>query len=179
MKKLFIIVLFFLSFLVQAQEEYTDKQKDSIQFVNYQIALKPTKVAFYSAVLPGLGQAYNKKYWKVPIVYGTLGVSTYFAVRNNKKYHEYRDDFKKKQLGDPTIELSLDVLQKAQEYHKKKRDGNILLVLGVYILQIVEASVDAHLQYHNIDEQLSLTAKIIQEPLDGNPHLMASFSFSF
>jgi len=179
LKNLFLIVFIYSSFFAYAQEEYTNIQKDSIHTINYEIALKPTRVAFYSAILPGLGQAYNKKYWKLPLVYGALGTSTYFVVRNNKKYHEYRDDYKKKKLGDESIELPLDVLQKAQEYHKKKRDGNMLLVLATYILQIVEASVDAHLQYHNIDEKLSFSPTIIQDPFQGNTQLMARFSFKF
>ena len=53
--------------------------------------LAPAKAAFYSAVLPGLGQAYNKKYWKIPIVYGAMGTSIYFYISNNKKYHQYRE----------------------------------------------------------------------------------------
>ena len=164
---------------MQAQKDYSDKQKDSMNAINYKIAIKPTKVAFYSAVLPGLGQAYNKKYWKIPFVYGALATSTYFVISNNNKYHEYRNDYKKKKLGDESIELSLDILERAQEYHKKKRDGNILLTLGVYVLQIVEASVDAHLQNHNINRELSFKPKFIQEPNHKKPQLVASLSFRF
>lgn len=164
---------------MQAQEEYSDKQIDSINTINYLRAIKPTKVAFYSAVLPGLGQAYNKKYWKIPIVYAALATSSYFVISNNNKYQEFRNDYKKKKLGDDSIELSLDVLERAQEYHKKKRDGNILLTFGVYILQIVEASVDAHLQHHNINRDLSFKPKLIQEPNRDKPQLVASLSFRF
>ena len=49
--------------------------------------LTPAKAAFFSAVLPGLGQAYNKKYWKIPLVYGALGTSMYFYISNNKNCH--------------------------------------------------------------------------------------------
>jgi hypothetical protein len=48
--------------------------------------LAPSKAAFYSAILPGLGQAYNKKYWKIPLVYGAMGTSIYFYFDNNKNY---------------------------------------------------------------------------------------------
>lgn len=179
MRNLIFIAFFFFPFLLLAQEELTEKQKDSINAINYKLALKPTKVAFYSAILPGLGQAYNKKYWKIPFVYGALATSTYLVIRNNNKFHEYRNDYKKKKLGDETVELSLDVLKRAQEFHKKKRDGDILLTIGVYVLQIVEASVDAHLQSHNINRELSFKPKFIQEPNSNNPKLVASFSFRF
>lgn len=180
MKYLLLIVLISFSLAIQAQEKiYTDTQLDSINAIKYQIAIKPTKVGFYSAILPGLGQGYNKKYWKIPLVYGALATSSYFVISNNNKYHEYRNDYKKKKLGDESILLSLDVLKRAQEYHKKKRDGNILLTLGVYILQIVEASVDAHLHYHNINRDLSFKPKFIKESHAEKPQLVGSFSFQF
>jgi hypothetical protein len=61
--------------------------------------LAPSKAAFYSAVLPGLGQIYNKKYWKVPLVYGALGTTIYFYISNNNKYHAYRDAYKRRLEG--------------------------------------------------------------------------------
>jgi hypothetical protein len=61
--------------------------------------LTPAKAAFYSAILPGLGQAYNKKYWKIPLVYGAIGTSLYFYIDNNKKYHDYRDEYKRRLEG--------------------------------------------------------------------------------
>ena len=69
-----------------AKRKKTDKVvKDSIN------PLAPAKAAFYSAILPGLGQAYNKRYWKIPIVYAALGAGVYFIIDNNKKYNDYRD----------------------------------------------------------------------------------------
>lgn len=179
MRNLIFTTFFIIPFLFQAQEDLSESQKDSINTIQYKLALKPTKVAFYSAILPGLGQAYNKKYWKIPFVYGALATSTYLVVRNNNKFHEYRNDYKKKKLGDESVDLSLDVLERAQEYHKKKRDGDILLTLAVYVLQIVEASVDAHLQNHNINTDLSFTPKLIQEPNREKPQWVASLSFNF
>ena len=64
-------------------------------------ALAPSKAAFYSAILPGLGQAYNKKYWKVPLVLGAIGTSGYFYFNNNKKYNQYRTAFKLRESGRP------------------------------------------------------------------------------
>ena len=63
--------------------------------------LSPAKASFYSAVLPGLGQAYNGKYWKVPIVYAALGTGVYFYVWNNDNYNRYRDAYKLRINGKP------------------------------------------------------------------------------
>lgn len=54
----------------------------------------PHKATIYSAIIPGLGQAYNKKYWKIPVIYGLTGVLTYFAIDNNKEYVVYKDAYK-------------------------------------------------------------------------------------
>jgi hypothetical protein len=71
--------------------------KDSIKSNDID-PLTPAKAAFYSAVLPGLGQAYNKKYWKIPIVYA-IGTSLYFYLNSNKKYNQYRDAYKRRLEG--------------------------------------------------------------------------------
>lgn len=147
------------------------------------IALKPIKVSFYSAILPGLGQAYNKKYWKIPVVYAALGTSTYYYIYNNNRFKEYRTAFKLHKLGQGELSqyptLSLDVLQQAQEYHKKDRDLSMMVSVGLYFLQIIEASVDAHLQYHNIDNKLGFSPTLIQEPISGNTGLAVNVTFRF
>lgn len=70
--------------------------------------LSPAKAAFYSAVLPGLGQAYNKKYWKIPIVYVAIGTGVYFYLNNNKEYNRYRDAYKSRLAGFTNDEFYLD-----------------------------------------------------------------------
>lgn len=185
MKSLFSIAcIFCFSLVVFSQEITTEKKQDSITEISREsIAIKPIKVSFYSAILPGLGQAYNKKYWKIPIVYGALGTSTYYYIYNNNRYQEYRTAFKLHKLGQgessqyPT--LSLDVLQQAQEYHKKDRDLSMMVTIGLYFLQIIEASVDAHLQYHNIDNKLGFSPGLVQEPISGNTGLAISLTYRF
>ena len=71
--------------------------------------LAPSKAAFYSAVLPGLGQAYNKKYWKIPIVYAALGTGVYFYKMNDKQYNRYRDAYKRRLAGYQDDEFYGDV----------------------------------------------------------------------
>lgn len=87
------ILLYFLCISVSLAQDKTLTETelpeevviDSIVEVRDPInPLSPAKAAFYSAILPGLGQAYNKKYWKIPIVYAALGTGVYFYIRNNK-----------------------------------------------------------------------------------------------
>ncbi len=84
-KKIIFIVLYFNFGLYSllAQEENINKLKDTLKLESLD-PLRPAKAAFYSAVFPGLGQVYNKKYWKVPIVYGAIGVSLYYYSDSQK-----------------------------------------------------------------------------------------------
>ena len=91
---LYIFILLFLGtiFSVAQKRELKIETKDIVKSdIN---PLSPAKAAFYSAILPGLGQAYNKKYWKIPIVYGAIGAGVYFIMDNNKKHNQYRDEYK-------------------------------------------------------------------------------------
>jgi len=99
LKRLFLISLFFVTgyFHGIAQEEVTIKVQEKAQPITGPAEfdpLSPSRASFYSAILPGLGQAYNKKYWKIPIVWGALGTSTYFYIENNNNYNRARDAYK-------------------------------------------------------------------------------------
>ncbi|MFV5695053.1 DUF5683 domain-containing protein [Flavobacterium sp. LB3P122] len=121
--------------------------------------LTPAKAAFYSAILPGLGQAYNKKYWKIPLVYGAMGTSLYFYIDSNKKYHQYRDAYKRRLEGytdDNYAYLDKTRLIAGQKFYQRNRDLSALITLGFYVLNIVDANVDAALLQFNVDENLSL-----------------------
>ena len=85
---------------VFAQDKKTEVlvAKDTVQSNDID-PLTPAKAAFYSAILPGLGQAYNKKYWKIPLVYAGIGTSLYFYIDNNRKYNQYRDAYKRRLEG--------------------------------------------------------------------------------
>lgn len=116
-----------------------------------------------SASFPGLGQYYNKKYWKMPIVYGAMGTTIYFAIDNHLLYRRYLDAFYIRDDDDPTtfdefvnIYPEASQLIELQDYFRKYRDFNIILTGFVYALQIIDAHVDAHLFYYNVDDNLSL-----------------------
>ena len=143
--------------------------------------LRPSKAAFYSAILPGLGQAYNKKYWKIPLVYGAIGTSMYFYLDNNKKYHSYRDAYKKRLLGLPDEYDYLDDsrLIAAQRFYQRNRDLSLLVTIAFYVLNIVDANVDAHLAQFNVNEKLSLAPDIYQNEFTAKPNIGLTFNYKF
>lgn len=127
--------------------------------------LAPARAAFYSAVLPGLGQAYNGRYWKIPIVYAALGVGTYFYINNDNEYHRYRDAYRIRLAGGTNDEFSDENgtplisdsgLQDAQEFYQRNKEVSLLVMIGLYALNIIDANVDAHLQQFNVSENLAL-----------------------
>lgn len=121
--------------------------------------LAPAKAAFYSAVLPGLGQAYNKKYWKIPIVYGGIAAGVYFYQRNTEDYNRFRDAYKRRLAGyqdDEFQGVSDARLRDAQKTAGRNRDVSLAMAIGVYLLNILDANVDAHLLRYNLNEDLSL-----------------------
>lgn len=126
--------------------------------------LSPAKAAFYSAVIPGLGQIYNKSYWKVPLVYVAIGTPIYFYIRNSKEYDRYLTAYKRRQQGYTDDEfyldgqplLSTDGLHRGIQFYRRNKELSILIGIGMYALNVIEANVDAHLKQFNVDERLSL-----------------------
>ncbi|MDT0552505.1 DUF5683 domain-containing protein [Urechidicola vernalis] len=171
---IFSIVCFFCVHLAVAQEDELIIS-ESIQVVDEESIdpLAPSRAAFYSTILPGLGQVYNKKYWKVPIVYAALGTSIYFYIENNNQYNRYRDAFKLGENGKPhefdgengNSFLSRDALMRAQTQFKESRDLSLLITIGIYGLQIVEASVNAHLMQMNTIDDISFNPNITIDPI--------------
>ncbi len=136
--------------------------------------LAPSKAAFYSAALPGLGQVYNKRYWKTPIVWGLMGVGIYNYTFYDSSYKQLRTAFKRRKAGflinDPEIpEITTDEqLERLQNNRQNSRDQALLATIVLYALNIVDANVDAHLKQFNIDDDLSFDMEI-QPYLDVNP----------
>lgn len=135
--------------------------------------LAPSKAAFYSAIFPGMGQIYNRKYWKAPIVWGALAAPTYYYLANNSEYKRYRRAYKFRKTGFQdeftddlgNVSVSLETLERAQEQLRENRDLSLMWGVILYVLQIVEASVNAHLLQFNTDDNLSLKPTFVQDPL--------------
>ena len=122
--------------------------------------LTPSKAAFYSAIVPGLGQIYTRKAWKLPFVYAAIGGSVYGYIFNNNDMDRYRTAYKRRLAGyadDEFAELIPDTekLLLGMDFHQRYRDMSFLFILGTYMLNILDANVGAHLLQFNISDQLS------------------------
>jgi hypothetical protein len=145
--------------------------------------LRPSKAAFYSAILPGLGQAYNKRYWKIPLVWGAIGTGIYFYVSNDKQFDRYRDAYKRRLAGFEDDEffgvVSNDGLVRAQDQFRRNKEVSLLVTLGLYALNIIDANVDAHLLQFNVDENLSLSPHYRYNEMENTSDLGLTLNFKF
>lgn len=146
--------------------------------------LSPAKAGLYSAVFPGLGQFYNKKYWKIPIVWGAVGTGVGIALWNDKQYKIYRGYFIAKLNGTPNEfvdsnpRFTKEVYGNAQDQYKRQRDYAIGIAALIYILNIVDAVVDAHLYEGRHDPDLAITPTIINDQFT-NSYAKAGLSLNF
>jgi hypothetical protein len=162
---------------IRVEESVVSKEK----FIN---PLAPSKAAFYSSVLPGMGQIYNKRYWKAPIVWGALAAGIYGYTFYDGQYNDLRTAFKRRRAGftddefydlipsDGITPLTPDVdnarLERLQNDRQNDRDLALLATIILYALNVVDANVDAHLKQYNISDDLSWKMNI--EPyLNNNP----------
>jgi hypothetical protein len=185
-KIIFIGLLLFLfgnaTLFAQAKtEDAVLKPKDTIKSDKYN-PLTPAKAAFLSAILPGLGQAYNKKYWKIPIVYAAIGTSVYLYIDNTKLYNQYRDAYKDRLAGNPDplySKLTDAQLINAQNGYKRNASLSALFAVGFYILNIINANVDAALIQFNVSENLTLRPEINPNTVTLPPNLGLTLNYRF
>lgn len=131
------------------------------------------RAAVYSAVLPGLGQAYNRKYWKIPVIYAGFGVIGYFIYTNNAEFQEYREAFvyvangETYPIDNPLVgRYNLSQLQQGMEFYQRNRDLSYIIGALWYTLNILEAYVDAHFFDYDVSDDLTLR---ISPAVLGNP----------
>jgi hypothetical protein len=168
----FVLVVVFICFdgalsaqQITAEEVLKSEQEDP---------LRPARAAFYSAVFPGLGQVYNKRYWKVPLVYGAIGASVYTYDFNQQNYLRYRTAYKRRIAGYTDDEFqglitSTERLIDGQDFYKRNRDRSMLFIIGFYLLNILDANIDAHLKQYNVSSQLSFKPYLDTAPIDAAP----------
>ncbi|HKL37662.1 MAG TPA: DUF5683 domain-containing protein [Bacteroidales bacterium] len=146
-----------------SQETDTTFQKTQVQQINEDHS--PTKAALYSAVLPGLGQVYNRKYWKVPILYAG-GTFVYYLINQfNDNYNELSNAYEaalNDQLGEYEqferyVNYTPDQIKAARDINRRYRDLNVIIMVGVYLVNVIDATVDAYL--FNFDVSKDLTFK--------------------
>lgn len=147
-KILLYIALLVPSILLKAQEN---------------IFKNPKKAAVFSAAIPGLGQIYTEKYWKVPIIYAGLITTGYYIKENYSLYNKYKTTYVNRLQGDITDEYinlySNNQLVTLTEYYKRNTEVSVLFFALTYILNILDASVSAHLFEYNISEELSIDVR--------------------
>lgn len=208
----FSILLLLLSCTVKAQDTLSVKNisetiaaapdsslwiKDSkidvkIKEREYKPAFKPdpTKAIIYSAILPGMGQIYNRKYWKLPIIYGGLLGLAYGMSWNGQYYNDYKQaytgivsenprsdanfnkwkdmaplSFRNKNITDSQIQTLRLQFKRKKDVYRRNRDLCIIGVVGVYVVSMIDAYVDAHLFDFNVSPDLSLRLEpTVMEP---------------
>ena len=137
-----------LSLSVNAQEiedsSKTIEQSDS----TFIMTKSPWGAVGRSAILPGWGQYYNESYWKIPLVWGVLGWFTYLYIENNDLYNEYRD------LYSESLEDGVgdSYYKRARDTYRNERDKYALILGLSYLLNLVDAYVDAHLFDFDVTE---------------------------
>ena len=124
----------------------------------------PRKAAILSSTFPGLGQIYNKKYWKIPIIYAGLLTSAYYINDNNIQYKRYKNAYLKRLDNNPNNDdfvgkYSSGDLLILKDFYRRNREVSILCFVGTYIINVLDASVDAHLFDYDISEDISLQIK--------------------
>ena len=147
-------------------EPVKDKKVESVLRVH-----SPRKAIIRSAIIPGWGQIYNKKYWKLPLVYGALGVTAYVFFDNLQVYKDSRFAFKAKTLaagGDSSLywqikeeylPYSVGALRQNRDQFRKYIDYSVLFFVFFWGLNVVDAAVDAHLKSFDVSPDLSLRIK--------------------
>ncbi len=120
----------------------------------------PVVATLCSMVVPGLGQAYNKKYWKIPIIYTIFGSMYFFARNNHQKFKDFKFAYKNFETDQKPVwvreNVKADYLKNRMEFYKRNRNFNIIVGSIFYLLNILDANVDAHLMDFDVGDDLSL-----------------------
>ncbi|MEE4285069.1 MAG: DUF5683 domain-containing protein [Mariniphaga sp.] len=199
-----VLVLLLPAFYVNAQqivEADTIVPVQSLAEQEEEDIHSPRKATIYSAILPGLGQIYNKKYWKVPLIYIGFGTIGYFINWNNENYQLFRIGYDHLTDNNPETQDYLKIeavrrnnynldnltefnnlktaLSKQQDYYRRNRDLLFISIVGFYGLNIIDASVDAHLFDFDISDDLTLKWEPSMMNFDNNFVYCLNFRFNF
>jgi hypothetical protein len=135
----------------------------------------PRRAVIMSAIIPGMGQVYNKKYWKVPIIYGAGGAFAYFLGFYQDKYTKFRTALANGKEGETYVidgkEYDYGSLESGQNWYRRYRDLNALGITAIYFLNIVDAMIDAHFFYYDVSDNLTMH---IQPAVFNNPGATSS-----
>jgi hypothetical protein len=158
------LVAFIFLFLLTSQfsfgQEETSRPKPAkkVKPDYSNLPKNPRKATMLSAILPGAGQVYNEKAWKVPIIYAGLITDIYFIGYNNTRYQVFKEALIASDNGEPTDfpNLNRDGLVRNVDYWRGNRDLCYILLGAIYALNLIDANVDAHLSGFDISDDLAL-----------------------
>jgi hypothetical protein len=144
----------------------------------------PRKATMYSAFVPGMGQVYNQKYWKVPLVYGLGGAMVYFIDYNQSKYKQFKEAYAAGNTQEYYIiegrKYTYDQLTMGRDYYRRYRDLSVFGLAAVYFLNIVDAMVDAYFTQFDVSDNLALRIQpAIVDNFDFTASLGVKIKFSF
>lgn len=152
--------------VVERNDDPAGIDRDSLRQAKRRALLadhNPNTAVRRSLILPGWGQVYNRRIWKVPIIYAGLGTFGYFIVDNNQQFHRFKNealarlDSNSTRLPDPELaDLDITNVLAVREYHRKYRDMNIIFAALWYTLQAVDAYVDGHMAQFDVSDELSM-----------------------
>lgn len=145
--------------------------EDTVLMKSYAARFDPRKALLYAAIVPGLGQVYNKKYWKLPLVYGGFAAVGWNVGRFHTLYRDYKDDlFYNLSHGlendsdkHPTTGFTTRQLRSAVDKARYRRDFWLIMTGAMYLLQIVDAHVDAHLKEFDLNPNLKVSVQPLLE----------------
>lgn len=190
MKRLYVLILIFFvgTFSLQAQDVSTNEHSDRTEILIKKPKEKKEKdktkrqvipeyhnpkTATWLALIPGAGQAYNRKYWKMPIVYAGFFATGYLGITNGNDYRLYRDAYDFKTGVNPDVsEKAKEISEKytgenlvtLRDYYRRNMELSWIIMAAWYAVQIIDASVDAHFMYYEIDDDLTLQVDPKWEP---------------
>lgn len=160
--RILVLMIFFLGFFFNcfSQDNEPEIKKSKVKTETEHSIRKAT---IYSAVLPGLGQAYNRKYWKIPIVYVGFGVLTYFIVTNTQEFNKFEEAYvyvandETYPIDNDYVErYNLNQLEAGMNDFRRYRDLSYIITAIWYGLNILDANVDAHFYNFEVSEDLSI-----------------------
>jgi hypothetical protein len=191
---LLCILFFSVCISVHGQKQGEKQNKDSVPAAKVDSIIKvdhsPRKAAIRSAIIPGWGQIYNKKYWKVPIVYAALGITGYVFVDNIKTYKEYRLAYRGKynarvlhdsvdyyKMNPIYININEESIRAGRDKFRQYIDYSAVFIVVFWGLNVVDAIVDAHLKAFDISPDLSMKIKPVYNPLANSGGVSLVFNF--
>lgn len=160
----------------------TSKKKDKTP--EDSLIHSPKKATMLSSFLPGAGQYYNKKYWKIPIIYAGFGILGYSVSFNQFNYRYYKDELIRRQQGlgglNPDLErYSNSNLDELQSFYRRNRDLSYIGIALLYVVNVIDATVDAHLFEFDMSDDLSFKWNLNQSDLIATGIFQPRLTFSF